>query len=103
MSLANLTQTFGRQAPEPQALKCRIGLPSSSAVENLLDGDASAIGPVIGSMAGRAALVGLGAYAAGLRGGNVARAGIGGAVMIELFVLGWVAMNRDPASRSEPA
>ena len=94
MSLAGVTGSFGRSVTEPEAQQCRVGLPSSSSVEDLLDGEASAILPVIVSMAGRGLLVGLGAYAAGLRGGNVVRAGVGGAVMIEAFVFAWIAMNR---------
>jgi hypothetical protein len=70
---------------------CRIGLPSSSAVQDLLEGDGAAIVPVIGSMVGRAALVGAGAYMAGLRGEQVVRAAVGGALFIEAFVFAWTA------------
>jgi hypothetical protein len=93
-SLSDITRSFGRVIEEPAAEKCRIGLPSSSSVENLFDGDMSALLPVAASMVGRGALIGVGAYAAGLRGGDVARAAVGGAVVIEAFVVAWVALNR---------
>jgi len=92
--LAELTRTFGRVIEEPEAPKCRIGLPSSSSVENLFDGDMSALLPVTMSMVGRGVLVGVGAYAAGVRGDSVVRAAVGGALFIEAFVIAWVALNR---------
>jgi hypothetical protein len=76
---------------------CRVGLPSSSAVEDLLDGKVEAIVPVVLSMAARGVLIGAGAALFGVKTKDAVRAGIGGALFIEAFVFGYIALNRKPA------
>lgn len=83
---------------DPNALEGQVNgvcatLPSSTAAYRLLAGEESALGEVIVSTAGRMALVGLGAWLAGVRGEQLTRAAIGGGLGIEVFVIGYAAWN----------
>jgi len=64
-------------------------LPSSTTAYRVVAGDTSALWLLLRDAAGRAGLVGVGAYAAGVRGENLWRASIGGALGIEAFVLAY--------------
>jgi hypothetical protein len=83
----------------PAAQPC-ASLPSSEAADDLLRGKPGALFDVIGSTLGRAALVGVGAFVFGLRGKDLLRAGIGGAVGIEVFVLGYTAWKQQQGCES---
>lgn len=67
------------------------GLPSGESAEQLVAGDVSGGLPkVVLHTAVRGGLVGLGLYAAGMRGAkNLVKFGLAGAVGIEVFVLLW--------------
>ena len=66
------------------------GLPSGESAEALVGGDVGALPKVILHTAVRGGLVGLGLYAAGMRGaGSLVKFGLAGAVGIEVFVLLW--------------
>lgn len=101
-SMRNILAGFGRRArvEAPAMLgsacltTCEATLPSSSAVDKLMNGDAWAIPAVVLSTALRAGLISAGAYLAGVRGTDVAKAGIGGALGIEAFVLGYVGYQK---------
>lgn len=69
-------------------------LPSSDSARDLVHGVPGALPRVFIHAAGRAALIAVGVYAAGLRGRNLVAASIGGAVAIEIFALGWFAYQR---------
>lgn len=72
------------------------GLPSGESAEQLVAGDAGALPKVILHTAVRGALVGLGLYAAGMRGGkDLAKFGLAGAVGIEVFVLLWALYEKN--------
>lgn len=68
-------------------------LPSGQAAFDLVSGDWSAIVPVIGTAAARAALIGVGMAIAGER-EHLVRNAIGGAAAIEGFVLLWAIYRR---------
>lgn len=80
-------------------------LPSSTAAYRMIAGDEHALGSVVLSTAGRAALVGAGAWVAGVRGRQLWRAALGGAIGIEVFVLlyAWWQLRRDRAAVSASA
>ena len=66
------------------------GLPSGESAAQLVGGDVGALPKVVFHTLVRGALVGLGLYAAGMRGGkDLAKFGLAGAVGIEVFVLLW--------------
>jgi hypothetical protein len=71
-------------------------LPSSQAALDLVEGKPAAIVPVLGSMLGRAALIGAGLFVVGER-RNLVKYSAAAAVAIELFVIGYVAANRRKA------
>jgi hypothetical protein len=77
---------------DAQPPKC-AALPSGSAAFDLVSGDWSAIVPVIGYTAARAALIGIGMAVAGER-EHIVRNAVGGAIAIEGFVLVWAAFKR---------
>lgn len=62
-------------------------LPSQDAVVDLLNGKDYGLAKVIASTALRAVLISTGAYIAGIRGKDLAKASVGGALAIETFVL----------------
>ena len=72
-------------------------LPSSTAAYRLLAGEEDAVGAVVLSTVGRMALVGVGAWLAGVRGKSLVRASIGGGIGIEAFVLAYSAWNLNRA------
>lgn len=97
MSLAKLAQGFGRSAPEPVTAlgaACEATLPSSTAADRLVSGDPWAIPAVVMSTVLRGGLIAGGLYVAGLRGKDLAKGAVGGALAIETFVLGYVAAQR---------
>jgi hypothetical protein len=90
---------FGRPEADPipstmSDYVCEATLPSSSAVDALYNGDPWAIPAVLLSTALRGCLIGAGAYVAGVRGVNVGRAAVGGALGIEAFVIGYVGWQK---------
>ena len=68
-------------------------LPSGQAAYDLVSGDWSAIVPVIGTYAARAALVGVGMAVAGER-KHLVRNALAGAAAIEGFVLVWAVFKK---------
>jgi hypothetical protein len=85
---------LGAPDEDGNVVVCEATLPSSSAVDRLFEGDPWAVPAVIVSTALRGGLVAAGAYAAGVRGENVAGAGLGGALFIEAFVIAWVGYQK---------
>ena len=71
-------------------------LPSSQAALDLVEGKPAAIVPVLGSMLGRAALIGAGLFVVGER-KHLFKYSAAAAVAIEMFVIGYVAANRRKA------
>lgn len=72
------------------------GLPSAESAEALVGGDVGALPKVVFHTVVRGALVGLGLYAAGMRGGkNLTKFGLAGAVGIEVFVLLWALYEKN--------
>lgn len=82
---------------------CEATLPSSTAVDRLLGGEAWAIPAVVMSTVLRGALISTGLYVAGYRGMDLAKGGIAGALAIETFVIAYVAACRikDARAREE--
>lgn len=73
----------------------RCSLPSADSACALVNGDIGALPEVVFHTALRGALVATGVYAAGERRPATAlKYGIGGALAIEVFVLGWTAAHR---------
>lgn len=68
-------------------------LPSAKAAADFLAGKQGALGDVVGTTLGRAALIGLGLYVVGGRGKSLTRNAIAGAVAIEAFVLLYLAQQ----------
>lgn len=78
------------------------GLPSGESAEHLVSGDVGALPKVIFHTVVRGALVGLGLYAAGMRGGkDLAKFGLAGAVGIEVFVLLWALYEKNQQEKSK--
>lgn len=73
-------------------------LPSQSSAYDLVAGKPGALPRVIGHALGRAAIIGVGLYAAGARKGIV-RLAIGGSLSIEAFVLLWARMHSEERSQ----
>jgi hypothetical protein len=82
----------GRPCGLQEAPACPAALPSGSSAATLLSGDWSALPAVVGYTAARAALIGVGLFAAGERApARLARNAAAGALAIEVFVIGWAA------------
>lgn len=80
-------QSRGEQIPKD--------LPTQNAVIETLDRPtASSVAKVIGTTAGRAALLAAGFALVGLRGETLARAAVGGSLAVEAFVVGWTIYHR---------
>lgn len=80
--------------PEPPRGPVRCSLPSADSACALVNGDIGALPEVVFHTALRGALIATGVYAAGERRPATAlRYGIGGALAIEVFVLGWTAAH----------
>lgn len=72
------------------------GLPSGESAEQLVGGDVGALPKVVFHTTVRGGLVGLGLYAAGMRGArNLIKFGLAGAVGIEVFVLLWAMYEKN--------
>jgi hypothetical protein len=94
-----LYQCLDAQHPQVQWLKPESlggavvwleGLPSAESAEALVGGDVGALPKVLLHTTVRGGLIGLGLYAAGMRGAkNLVKFGLAGAVGIEVFVLLW--------------
>lgn len=65
-----------------------VPLPSQRSAQLLVSGEPLAILPVLAHAAGRGALIFVGALVAGAEFKSATRAAIGGALMIELLVIG---------------
>ncbi len=76
-----------------QAPAC-AALPSGRAAYDLVDGDWSALAPVVGYTAARAALIAVGMVIAGER-EHIIRNALAGAVGIEAFVLVWALIKKN--------
>lgn len=77
------------------------GLPSGESAEQLVGGDWGALPKVVLHTTVRGGLVGLGLYAAGMRGAsNLIKFGLAGAVGIEVFVLLWAWYERRQQEKS---
>ena len=112
MGMRGVLAGFGRSqgvagAPDPTTTvggdACEATLPSSSAVDRLFDGDPWAIPAVIMSTGLRGALIGAGAYVAGVRGSDVLKAAVGGALGIEAFVIAYVGYQKWSEARAAAA
>lgn len=72
-------------------------LPSGQAMDDLVGGDPSALGRVLGHTFLRATLIGAGMMAVGARRGTVVRDAIAGSLGIDAFVAAWALWNRSRA------
>lgn len=89
-----LVQRLGE--PPAGAVVWLEGLPSGESAEQLVAGDVGALPKVVLHTVVRGALVGLGLYAAGMRGGkDLVKFGLAGAVGIEVFVLLWALYEKN--------
>lgn len=68
-------------------------LPSQQAAENFLRGEPGSVSPIIGSMALRGGLIGIGLFTAGIRGRHLVVGALSAAASIELFVLAWTGLH----------
>lgn len=69
-------------------------LPSQSSAYALVNGEPGALPRVASHLLGRAAIIGVGLYAAGDR-GKIVRHALGAATAIEVFVLLWALYHKD--------
>lgn len=66
-----------------------MALPSQDSAEAFIRGDPGSTATVVMHTLGRACILGVGLYVAGLRGPQLTRAALFGSVAIETFALGW--------------
>lgn len=92
-AMANLLSTDVR----PTAC---ASLPSSNAAADWLAGVPGSGARVVGSMAGRAALIGTGLYVAGFRGRDLVKGSLFAATAIEIFVLAWILKTNQHSPQS---